>query len=145
MIEERAMKAAEEFGVEGAKAYSDYHELLDNPEVEVVHICTPNVSHSEIVMAAFVAKKHVYCDKPMSHNTEEAEKLRRCSLPSVIRSVLDQKFKTSMWYVKKGNLEIFTMEKHMQFAVEQFLPGCVHGQIVAGWKRRYFQNYEWKN
>lgn len=75
IIEERAVKAAEEFGVPDAKVYTDYRELLADPDVEVVHICTPNVSHSEIAVAAFEAKKHVYCEKPMSHSTEEAEKM----------------------------------------------------------------------
>ena len=75
IIRERAEKAAEEFGSEGAKVYTDYRELLADPEVEVVHICTPNVSHSEIAVAAFAAKKHVYCEKPMSHDTAEAEKM----------------------------------------------------------------------
>ena len=75
VIVERAEKAAEEFGAEGAKVYTDDRELLADPDVEVVHICTPNVSHSEIAIAAFAAKKHVYCEKPMSHNTEEAEKM----------------------------------------------------------------------
>ena len=73
--EERSKKACEEYGAAGAKYYMDYHELLANPEVEVVHICTPNVFHSEMTVAAFEAKKHVYVEKPMSHSTEEAEKM----------------------------------------------------------------------
>ena len=72
---ERAQKAAAEFGVPGAQVTADYREVLANPAVEVVHICTPNVSHSEIAIAAFEAKKHVYCEKPMSHSTVEAEKM----------------------------------------------------------------------
>lgn len=72
---ERAEKAAAEFGAEGAKVYADYHELLADPAVEVVHVCTPNVAHSEITIAAFEAGKHVYCEKPMSHSTVEAEKM----------------------------------------------------------------------
>ena len=68
IVEERAVKAAGEYGTKNAKVYTDYRELLANPEVEVVHICTPNVSHSEIAIAAFEAKKHVYCEKPMSHS-----------------------------------------------------------------------------
>lgn len=75
IMKERAQKAAEEYGVPGAKVYTDYKELLASKDVEVVHICTPNVSHSEIAIAAFAAKKHVYCEKPMSHSTEEAEKM----------------------------------------------------------------------
>ena len=75
IIPERAEKACAEYGAEGAKVYEDYHDLLADPEVEVVHICTPNVSHSEIAIAAFEAKKHVYCEKPMSHSPAEALKM----------------------------------------------------------------------
>ena len=55
--------------------YTDYRDLLADPAVEVVHVLTPNVSHGEICVAAFEAKKHVYCEKPMSHSTEDAEKM----------------------------------------------------------------------
>lgn len=75
IIVERAEKACAEFGAAGARVYQDYHELLADPEVEIVHICTPNVSHSEIAIAAFEAKKHVYCEKPMSHSPVEALKM----------------------------------------------------------------------
>ena len=75
IIVERAEKACSEFGAAGAKVYQDYHDLLNDPEVEIVHICTPNVSHSEIAIAAFAAKKHVYCEKPMSHSPIEALKM----------------------------------------------------------------------
>lgn len=75
IIVERAEKACAEFGAAGARVYQDYHELLADPEVEIVHICTPNVSHSEIAIAAFEARKHVYCEKPMSHSPVEALKM----------------------------------------------------------------------
>ncbi len=75
IVKERAEKAAEEFGAAGAKVYTDYKELLADPDIDVVHICTPNVSHSAIAVDAFAAKKHVYCEKPMSHSTAEAEKM----------------------------------------------------------------------
>jgi predicted dehydrogenase len=75
IIEERAKKAAAEHGIPGAKVYTDYRELLADKTIDVVHICTPNVSHSSIAVDAFSAGKHVYCEKPMSHSTEEAEKM----------------------------------------------------------------------
>ncbi len=75
IVKERAIAAAKEFGISGARVYTDYKELLADTEVEVVHICTPNVSHSEIAVAAFSERKHVYCEKPMSHSVAEAEKM----------------------------------------------------------------------
>lgn len=75
IVKERAEKAASAFGAPGVQVCTDYKELLNNENVDVVHICTPNVSHSEIAIASFAAKKHVYCEKPMSHSTIEAEKM----------------------------------------------------------------------
>lgn len=75
IIVERAQKAAEEYGVEGAKVYEDYKELLADPEIDVVHVLTPNVAHCPITCDAFAAGKHVMCEKPMAHNTESAKKM----------------------------------------------------------------------
>ncbi|MFQ7233710.1 MAG: Gfo/Idh/MocA family protein, partial [Enterococcus hulanensis] len=72
---ERAKEACEKYGVEGAQYYEDYNELLADPSINVVHVCTPNVSHSPIAVAAFEAGKNVLCEKPMAHNTEAAQKM----------------------------------------------------------------------
>ena len=75
IILERAEKAAEKFGVEGAKVYEDYKELLKDESIEVVHVCTPNRSHSFITVDALEAGKHVMCEKPMAINAAEAQKM----------------------------------------------------------------------
>ncbi len=75
IIPERAEKAAKEFGGEGAKVYTDYKELLKDPEIEVVHVCTPNRAHSFITVDALEAGKHVMCEKPMAINSAEAQKM----------------------------------------------------------------------
>jgi predicted dehydrogenase len=75
IIESRAVKAAQEYGVEGARVYTDYRDLLKEQEIDVVHVLTPNVSHSPITVAAFEAGKHVMCEKPMAHSTEAAQKM----------------------------------------------------------------------
>ena len=53
IIPERAEKAAKEYGVEGAKVYTDYKEMLADTsiEIDVVHVCTPNVAHCPITVA----------------------------------------------------------------------------------------------
>ena len=75
IIVEKAEKAAEKFGVEGAKVYEDYKELLKDETIDVVHVCTPNRSHSFITVDALEAGKHVMCEKPMAINAEEAKKM----------------------------------------------------------------------
>ena len=75
IIVERAEKAAKEYGTPDAKVYSDYHELLKDKDIDVVHVCTPNVAHCPITVAAFEAGKHVMCEKPMAATTGDAEKM----------------------------------------------------------------------
>ncbi len=73
IVEERAMTAAEKFGSEDAKIYTDYNDLLKDESIDIVHVLTPNVSHAPITIAAFKAGKNVLCEKPMAHTTEAAE------------------------------------------------------------------------
>lgn len=75
ILVDRAERAAKEYGAEGAKVYEDYKELLKNSEIDVVHVCTPNVAHCPITVAAFEAGKHVLCEKPMAATTEDAQKM----------------------------------------------------------------------
>ena len=73
IIEERAIETAKEWGIEGAKTYTDYKELLKDETIDIVHVCTPNRSHSFISIDALHAGKHVMCEKPMAINAKEAK------------------------------------------------------------------------
>lgn len=56
-------------------AYNDYRKLLDDKNVDAVSIATPNHLHSLMGVEAIVAGKHVYCEKPVSHNVWEGRQL----------------------------------------------------------------------
>ncbi len=73
IILERAKKAAKEFGTPDAKVTDDYRELIACRELDTVHVCTPNRSHSEISCAALRAGKDVLCEKPMAISAKEAQ------------------------------------------------------------------------
>ncbi|WP_139994173.1 Gfo/Idh/MocA family protein [Paenibacillus paridis] len=75
VIEEKAQKAAQDFGSEGAKVYVDYKKLLEDESIDVVHVLTPNLQHSYITVDALEAGKHVMCEKPMAINSIEAKKM----------------------------------------------------------------------
>ena len=72
IIEERAQKANVEYAAGKGKVFTDYKKLLKE-DLDAVCVCTPNVSHSEITVAALNAGKHVICEKPMAINYEEAK------------------------------------------------------------------------
>lgn len=75
IIEERAAKAAKEYGTPDAKVYTDYKELLKDGEIEVVHVLTPNREHADITIDALYADKHVMCEKPMAKTAADARRM----------------------------------------------------------------------
>lgn len=75
IIKERAEKAAEEYGVEGAKVYEDYNEMLKNEKLDIVHVCTPNNVHAPATVASMEAGCHVMCEKPMAKTVAEAQQM----------------------------------------------------------------------
>ena len=79
IVEEKAVKAAADYGTADAKVFTDYKELLKMDEIDVIHVCTPNRSHSFITVDALEAGKHVMCEKPMAINSAEALKMIEAS------------------------------------------------------------------
>ncbi len=73
LYEDRAQRAAEKFGIPGAKVTTDYMEIANDPTIDVIHVCTPNRSHSFITVACLKAGKHVMCEKPMAKTAAEAK------------------------------------------------------------------------
>ncbi|MEO4052553.1 Gfo/Idh/MocA family oxidoreductase [Solibacillus sp. CAU 1738] len=67
---ERLARMGETYNV--ANLYTNYEELLNNPEVDAVSICTWNNSHAEIAIKALEAGKHVLIEKPLSTTVQEA-------------------------------------------------------------------------
>lgn len=57
----------------GCNATDDWHDVIDNEDIDLVIVCTPNSSHAEISIAAMKAGKHVLCEKPLARTVEEAQ------------------------------------------------------------------------
>ena len=58
-----------------ARTTGDYRELLDDPSIDAVHICTPNHTHFPIARDSVNAGKNVICEKPLAISTDEAAQL----------------------------------------------------------------------
>ena len=79
IIEERAILSKNTYGTSDGRVYSDYKEMLEKEDLDIVHVCTPNSSHAEISIAAMEADNHVMCEKPMAKTAEEARAMIEAS------------------------------------------------------------------
>lgn len=52
---------------------NDYHELLEDPDIQAVFICSPTNTHATIIKEAALAGKDIFCEKPVSFSVEETE------------------------------------------------------------------------
>jgi len=80
----RASKIAAQFGIE--RVETDYRRVLEDPTIDVVHICTPNSSHASIAGDALEAGKHVLCEKPLATSLGAARDLARLASEKKLRN-----------------------------------------------------------
>lgn len=93
-----------------AKASNDYRSIIDDKEIDIVHISTPDHWHAKIAIEAMLAGKDVYCEKPMTLTIEEGKLMsevckktkRVCQIGTQQRS--NRKFITAIALIRDGRL-----------------------------------------
>lgn len=98
-MEGAAAAAAARFGI--PRVYADYRELLAGP-IDAVSICTPNVYHEPITLAALEAGKHVLCEKPIAMDAAGARRMHdRAREAGVITAVnFRYRFIPAAWFAR---------------------------------------------
>ena len=103
IVEERAIKNAKAYGTPDAKVYTDYKELLKDPEIEAVHVLTPNRMHGPITVDALNAGKHVMCEKPMAKTAADARAMLKAAQDNgkILTIGYQNRFRKDSLYLKK--------------------------------------------
>ncbi|MCI9336490.1 MAG: Gfo/Idh/MocA family oxidoreductase [Lachnospiraceae bacterium] len=126
IIPERAEAAVEEYGC--GRAVTDYREVLADPQVEAVSVCTPNKMHSVISIDALRAGKNVLCEKPAARSYEEAVAMQQAQHESgkVLNIGVVNRFNNQVnrirQYIQEGRLgEIYHV--YISFRAHRSIPG----------------------
>ncbi len=126
IIPERAQAAVEKYGC--GVAVTDYHDVLNDPEVEAVSVCTPNQMHSIIAIDALKAGKHVLCEKPAARTYAEALAMQEAQHASgkTLNIGVVNRFNTAVNKIKEmidaGELdEIYHV--YVSFRAQRCIPG----------------------
>lgn len=70
----RAQAALDKYAIE-AKDYNDYHDLINDKDVEVVIITASNEAHADVAVAALNANKYVFCEKPLAVTAADCQRV----------------------------------------------------------------------
>ncbi len=101
IIPERAEKAVADYGC--GIAVTDYRDILADPEVTAVSVCTPNNVHSTIAIDCLKAGKNVLCEKPAARIYSEALKMQQAQHEAgkVLNIGVVNRFNTAVNEIKK--------------------------------------------
>lgn len=66
-------KIGDQFGIDQSLRYTDYHQMIKNPELDAIHVVTPVMEHYPMVMEALNANKHTACTIPMATTIEQCK------------------------------------------------------------------------
>lgn len=70
---DKAEALAAQYGI--SRVYEDEDAMINDPEIDVIDICTPNIYHYETLKKAINAGKHIYCEKPLCTTHAEAKEI----------------------------------------------------------------------
>ncbi len=75
IVEEHYAEQKQAGTYKGCTEYADFREMLEKEDLDAVLVATPDNLHAHASMAAMRKGLHVYCEKPLTHNVDEAQKM----------------------------------------------------------------------
>lgn len=99
---DRLKAAGEKYNVPEERRFSDFHDLINLPEVDAVDICTPNCWHVPMAKAAVEAGKPFCCEKPLGISYDETVELEKMADAKGVKSMVcfSYRFMPAVRYAK---------------------------------------------
>ncbi len=115
---------------------TDYRKLLANDEVDVVSICSPNHLHREMVIEALKHRKHIYAEKPLALNREEAVEVVELARHSPVHTAmaLEYRFVPAVMRAKQL-IEAGALGKIFHFRMVYYRSKYMDETLPLTWRR----------
>lgn len=92
-VGDRARDFAAKFGI--PKSSTDWQEIVGDPEIDVIDVCTPSATHFELAWASLEANKHVLCEKPVAYDYRETRRAAALARAKGLKTKLGFTFRYS--------------------------------------------------
>ncbi len=131
---EKSDRIAKEFHIPFAA--DDPTELISNPDIDIIDICTPNIYHRDALVSAIRAGKHVLCEKPLCISPAEAAEI--CALPRREDQICGMVFNNrwlSATMRAKSIIEEGRLGRILSFHAQYLHNSATNTEKNAGWKQ----------
>lgn len=88
----------------GGRVYDSVEEMLNDPAIDAVSVCTSNNTHADITVKALEAGKHVLCEKPMAVTMEDCRRMEEASRRTGMKLMIDQNQRLAKGHIKAKEL-----------------------------------------
>lgn len=124
--------AAKLNGYDNVKKYFDYKKMLDEEQIDVVHICTPHYLHADMTIYALERNVNVLCEKPLCIRKEDVARIIDAENKSkaMLGVCLQNRFNKSSQFVKR-----YFQNKKVDFAF---------GNVLWHRDKEYYASGEWR-
>jgi len=122
-------------------ATTDYRQITENPNIDIVHICTPNDLHAEALLSAIAHRKKIYCDKPLTTSLDEAKQIQAAldesNYAETNQMTFHNRFFPALLRAKKM-LDADALGRILQFRVGYFHSSNASATLPFRWKHSKF-------
>lgn len=118
------------------RAVTNENELINDPSIDIIDICTPNILHFDTIMKAIKAGKHVYCEKPMCISYNEAQTAEKAAKESGLSCgmVFHNRFLAPMLRAKQL-IDDGRIGRILSFRADYYHSSASDTAKRAGWKQ----------
>ncbi len=132
--DETAKRAADFLGIMRYTTSED--ELINDPSIDIIDICTPNIYHYETIKKAIAAGKHIYCEKPLCVTYEQAKEVALLANEKGITTqvVFNNRFLPAIMRAKEL-VDSGKLGRILSFRCEYLHSSATDPNKNAGWKQ----------